>query len=79
MVVNPRLIVEEALRAKAAALILVHNHPSGETEPSADDVNFTRRMQRMLRPLDIKLLDHLIVSRCNSFSLAEHGLLGAEI
>ena len=79
VVVNPRLIVEEALRSKAAALILVHNHPSGETEPSSADVNFTRKIHRMLRQLDIRLLDHLIVSRCNSFSFSEHGLLGVEL
>ena len=79
IVVNPRLIVEEALRTRAAALILVHNHPSGETEPSQADVNFTRRIDRTLRQLDIRLLDHLIVSRCNTFSFSEHGLLGVEL
>ena len=79
VVVNPRLIVEEALRAKAAALILVHNHPSGATDPSSDDVNFTHRMQRLLRPLGIRLLDHLIVSRNNSYSFTDHGLLGVEL
>ena len=56
-------------------MIIVHNHPSGVTQPSMADREFTRAVAEALKLLDIHLLDHLIVSRGNAFSFNEHRLL----
>ena len=73
--VYPREVVKQALARNAAALILVHNHPSGVTEPSQADEMITRRLKDALNLVEIRVLDHLIVgdTRCESF--AERGLL----
>ncbi len=57
-----RRIVQSALAADAAAVMLAHNHPSGDTRPSLADREMTRKLAAALRPLDIRLLDHLIFS-----------------
>ena len=74
-VIYPRTIALDALRRKAASVIIVHNHPSGVTQPSAADREFTRALAEALKVLDIHLLDHLIVSRTDAFSFNEHRLL----
>jgi DNA repair protein RadC len=73
--VYPREVVKQALAHNAAAIILVHNHPSGVAEPSQADEVITRRLKDALNLVEIRVLDHLIVgdSRCESF--AERGLL----
>lgn len=68
-------IVHEALEWKAYGLILVHNHPSGDVEASDADVETTLVFQDIISSLDILLLEHLIVSNKEYFSMAEHGLL----
>ena len=55
-----RRIVQSALAADAAAVMLAHNHPSGDTRPSLADREMTRKLAAALRPLDIRLIDHLI-------------------
>ena len=67
--VTPREIVEHALYFHAAGVVLVHNHPSGCSKPSLTDVNFTKNVYNALDILDIKLLDHLIVTRDHYRSL----------
>ncbi len=74
-IVYPRRIIEAALEARAAGLILVHNHPSGDPTPSDDDRRLTRSIQEAARPLDIRVLDHLIVGREGYCSFAEKRLL----
>ena len=74
-VIYPRTIAADALRKKAAGVIIVHNHPSGVTQPSMADREFTRAVAEALKLLDIHLLDHLIVSRSTAFSFNEHRLL----
>ena len=74
-VVFPRNVVEGALKNKAASVILVHNHPSGITQPSPADRRFTSGLQEALATLEIKLLDHLIVSRTSAYSFRDHNLL----
>jgi len=74
-VVYPRRIVEEALTQHASGLILVHNHPSGEINPSAEDRHLTRSLIEATRALDIRVLDHLIVGKDGYFSFAEKGML----
>ena len=70
-----RNAVEAALRRHAVNLIMVHNHPTGVCRPSPDDVVATRTLLWALTAVQIKLTDHLIVSRENYFSFAERGLL----
>jgi DNA repair protein RadC len=71
--VYPREIVKQALGFNAAAVILGHNHPSGDCEPSEADRNITQRVAKALALVDIRLLDHLVVSRSGHVSLAERG------
>ena len=59
--VHPREIVKEALRLNAAAVILAHNHPSGSTVPSSEDIELTRALTEILAIIDVRVLDHLIV------------------
>lgn len=73
--VYPREVVKEAMRQNAAAAILVHNHPSGSTEPSRADESLTRALKEALALVDVRVLDHLIVSGNRSKSMAEAGLV----
>lgn len=72
--VYPREIVRRILQHNAAAVILAHNHPSGLAEPSAADIELTRRIKEILMPIDTRVLDHLIVGESAVVSLAERGL-----
>ena len=73
--VHPREVARCALRLNAAAVIVAHNHPSGEVTPSSADRAVTTRLKQALALLDIRLLDHVIVGGPESMSLARHGLL----
>ena len=73
--VYPREVAVRALRYRAAAVILAHNHPSGVARPSTADRQITERLQRALALLDVRVLDHVVVGRGDSFSFAEAGLL----
>jgi len=73
--VYPREVVKAALRHNAAAVIFAHNHPSGVAEPSAADRDITRRLVKALALVDIRALDHLILTRHDHVSLAERGLM----
>ncbi|HPC74826.1 MAG TPA: DNA repair protein RadC [Syntrophales bacterium] len=74
-VVYPRKILEKALRNKASAIILVHNHPSGRLTPSEADIRLTRTLQDTARVLDILVHDHIIVGGNRYFSFREEGLI----
>lgn len=73
--VYPREVVKKALATNAAAVILVHNHPSGVAEPSRADEALTNRLQQALALVDIRVLDHLVVGDSDIVSFAERGLL----
>ena len=73
--VHPREVVKQALARNAAAVILVHNHPSGLAEPSQADELITRRLKEALGLVDIRVLDHLVVGDAVCESFAERGLL----
>ena len=73
--VHPREVVKRALHFNAAAVILAHNHPSGETTPSQADKTLTQRLFQVLQLVDIRVPDHLIVGGRKIYSFAEHGLL----
>jgi len=72
--VHPREVVKLALRHNAAAVILAHNHPSGETEPSKQDRNITQHLVNALAMVEVRVLDHLIVG-IDVLSFAERGWL----
>lgn len=63
--VHPREVFENAIRNNAASVIVAHNHPSGELEPSMDDIEITQKLLRSGKLLDIQLTDHLIVTKEN--------------
>ena len=73
--VHPREVFREAIAERAAAIILVHNHPSGDPTPSADDRAVTAQLVAAGRLLDIPVHDHIIVGRGRYASFAEAGLL----
>lgn len=71
--VYPREVVKEALKLNAAAVILAHNHPSGVAEPSLSDIDITRTLKDILKVVDVRVLDHFIVTAHQVTSLAERG------
>lgn len=73
--VYPREVVKVALKHNAAAVMLAHNHPSGVVEPSRADQQITQRLQAALQLIDVRVLDHFVVSDTESMSFAERGLL----
>lgn len=75
--VEPREVFAPAIVRRASAVVLAHNHPSGEEAPSAADVAFTRTMARAGDVLGIEVLDHLVVTRRGYVSLAQCGLMPA--
>jgi DNA repair protein RadC len=70
-----RVIFELALRTKASAIIVAHNHPSGNLAPSEQDRELTKRLLRVGSLMEISVLDHLIVGRGEYLSFADQGLL----
>ncbi len=74
-VVHPREVFRPAIEAGAAAILVAHNHPSGETDPSEDDLAITQRLAQVGELVGIELLDHLILGQGRPFSMREAGLL----
>ncbi|MBH3413207.1 RadC family protein [Pseudomonas putida] len=75
--VYPREVVRRALQHNAAALILCHNHPSGNCEPSQDDLHLTLSLKRGLGLIDVRVLDHIIIGDGEPLSMVEHGWIVA--
>ena len=73
--VYPREVVRRALELSATAIILVHNHPSGDPEPSRADIQMTQTISEVARPLGIEVHDHVIVGRAGHASLKGLGLI----
>lgn len=73
--VHPREVFRGAIRVSAAAILLVHNHPSGDPSPSAEDRSVTRRLFEAGRVLGIEVLDHVVIARGGHFSFREAGEL----
>jgi DNA repair protein RadC len=71
--VFPREVVKAALRQNAATAVLVHNHPSGHAEPSAADRTLTERLKQALGLIDVRVLDHIVVSATEFVSFAQRG------
>jgi DNA repair protein RadC len=73
--VHPREVFQEAVSARAAALLLFHNHPSGDPEPSAEDVALTRRLASAGTLMGIEVVDHLVLGAGRFVSLRQRGVL----
>lgn len=73
--VYPREVVKRALKLNAKALILAHNHPSGQSEPSKEDKAITKRLVEALALVEITVLDHFVIGGTEIFSFAEAGLI----
>ena len=73
--VHPREIFSDAIAERAASIILVHNHPSGNTKPSQEDIVVTKRLVEAGEILGIKIHDHIIVSKDGHTSMEERGLI----
>ncbi|MEJ5265943.1 MAG: DNA repair protein RadC [Bacteroidales bacterium] len=74
-VTDVRIILKTALDRMATQLILCHNHPSGNLQPSKEDINFTKKILEAGKLLDIQLLDHIIVANTGYYSFADNGML----
>jgi len=74
-VVHPREVFRPAVEESAAAVILVHNHPSGDSTPSAEDVAITRRLREAGDVMGVKVLDHVVIGGDGYTSFVERGLL----
>ena len=74
-IVHPREVFKPAVLGSAASVVLVHNHPSGDAEPSEEDLSITRRLVQAGEILGIGVLDHVIVSKRGIVSLRERGVL----
>ena len=73
--VYPREVVKRALELNASALILVHNHPSGDPTPSNEDIAMTKQISEAANALNISLHDHLIIGRSRELSFKSQGLI----
>lgn len=74
-IVHPREVFKEAIQSAAASIILVHNHPSGDSEPSEDDLEMTKRLIESGKIIGINVLDHVIIAKNKVFSFKEENLL----
>ncbi len=72
---HPREVFLPAIKNSASTVIIVHNHPSEDTQPSEDDLNITKRLKEAGKILGIDVVDHIIVSRTNYFSFKDKGLI----
>jgi len=73
--VHPREVFGEAIKSNAASIILVHNHPSGDPEPSNEDLEITKKLVESGKILGIEIVDHVIVSKDKFFSMKQKGIL----
>lgn len=73
--IHPREIARRALELSAAAVVIAHNHPSGDPTPSQDDIAITRRVFQALATVEVELLDHIVIARSGSVSFAASGLI----
>jgi DNA repair protein RadC len=73
--IHPREVLRRVIQCNAAAVIFAHNHPSGIAEPSGSDLAITERLKLLLECVDVRVLDHLVVSASQVVSMAERGLV----
>lgn len=73
--IHPREIARRALELSSSAVVLAHNHPSGDPSPSREDIAITKRVRQTLDAVEVQLMDHLIIARSGTVSFAVSGLL----
>ncbi len=73
VIVDPRIILKDAILHHASGIILAHNHPSGSIKPSLSDVQLTQKLQKAAELMDIEILDHIIIAGDNFYSFSEDG------
>ena len=73
--VHPREVFRYAIKEAAAAVLIIHNHPSGDPSPSRDDINITKRLVETGKMIGINVLDHIIISDGKYLSLLEKGYI----
>ena len=73
--VHPRDVFREAIKANAKSIILAHNHPSGSTNPSADDCRITKKLVEAGKVISSEIIDHIILAGESYFSFKEEGML----
>ena len=78
-IANPKDVIKWALKYSAYAIIVAHNHPSGNVKPSSQDVKFTMELKKACEIIDIILVDHIIVGRNNYFSFKDKRIIDEEI
>ena len=76
--VSPRIVVEKALRYKATSVLLCHNHPNGGVKPSFDDIYLTTQLKKMMEPLGVEVMDHIIIGENQYFSFFENNMLKSD-
>lgn len=76
--VQPRKVMEAALRSKATGVVLCHNHPAGNIRPSGDDLALTVNLRKMLNLVGVETVDHIIIGENSYYSFAENGMLKTE-
>lgn len=74
-VVDPKIVFAVALKCHASAIIIAHNHPSGNLKPSQQDVDLTKKLYSAGKLLEISVLDHIILTTEHFFSFADEGLI----
>lgn len=74
-IIHPREVFKDAIKESAYALILLHNHPSGDSTPSEQDIEITKRLKKASEILEIPILDHIIIGAGRYFSMKEKGIL----
>jgi len=77
-IVHPREVLKDIIKESAASVIFLHNHPSGESSPSKNDLDITKRMVDACNLIGVRVLDHIILGEDNYFSFAQEGLLNKE-
>jgi DNA repair protein RadC len=73
--VHPREVFKEAITRSASSVVVAHNHPSGDTQPSEEDIRITRRLVEAGKIMGIEVLDHIIVTRNSFLSLKAKGFI----
>lgn len=73
--VYPRTVAQHCLRHNAAAVIFAHNHPSGDIQPSQSDIQLTVKLRETLKLIEVRVLDHFVVGKSQTFSMASHQMI----
>jgi DNA repair protein RadC len=74
-VVYPRAIISRALALDAGGIILAHNHPGGDPQPSSQDIELTKKVQQIAAELNLRILDHVIIAEDNYFSFQDQAII----